>query len=130
MIDFITDFKKLREKWNIPLFLHWREVCTLFVLLMCSNSSWCCPTGDDGEWNLCVFSAVWKGLEQCWMEGIYLPPLVHRFWKLTLQILARLCSHLKSTLTGKVCVCVHINMYYYYVCVCVYVCALCTYFRQ
>lgn len=31
-------------------------------------------------------------LNRCWEEGIYLDKLIHRFWKLTLQILSRYSS--------------------------------------
>ncbi|CAH8506249.1 unnamed protein product [Heterobilharzia americana] len=40
-------------------------------------------------------------LDRCWMKGIYLDKLMHRFWKLTLQILSRYSSfideQIKST---------------------------------
>ena len=34
-----------------------------------------------------IFATLSSCLNQCWFEGIYLSSLVHRFWKLTLQVL-------------------------------------------
>lgn len=46
-------------------------------------------TSDDGLWKLQAFSTLWSGLERCWHDDVYVPALVHRFWKLTLQQLSR-----------------------------------------
>lgn len=35
---------------------------------------------------------LWSGLMRCWSDGVYLPPLAHRLWKLTLQLFARYAS--------------------------------------
>jgi len=35
-----------------------------------------------------VFCTLYKCLQQCWQRGVFLPALVHRFWKLTLQVIA------------------------------------------
>ncbi|PVD26689.1 hypothetical protein C0Q70_14367 [Pomacea canaliculata] len=46
-------------------------------------------TTNDGLWKLQAFSTLWSGLERCWHDDVYVPALVHRFWKLTLQQLSR-----------------------------------------
>ncbi|XP_038656994.1 conserved oligomeric Golgi complex subunit 2 [Scyliorhinus canicula] len=45
------------------------------------------PAGS--EFRLLVTQVLWQNLLKCWADHIYLPPLAHRFWKLTLQLLAR-----------------------------------------
>ena len=37
-----------------------------------------------------VFHTLGKCLQQCWQEGVFLSTLVHRFWKLTLQVYFKL----------------------------------------
>jgi len=32
---------------------------------------------------------LWQSLHRCWDSDVYLPPLCHRFWKLTLQLVSR-----------------------------------------
>lgn len=32
---------------------------------------------------------LWSCLRRCWSDGVYLSPLAHRLWKLTLQLYAR-----------------------------------------
>lgn len=33
-----------------------------------------------------VFHTLGKCMQQCWQKGVFLSTLVHRFWKLTLQV--------------------------------------------
>ena len=33
-----------------------------------------------------VFCVLWECLHKCWADEVFLPALVHRFWKLTLQV--------------------------------------------
>lgn len=42
--------------------------------------------------HLSVTSAAWRALQQCWHPEVYLQPLAHRFWKLSLQIINRFSS--------------------------------------
>ena len=41
----------------------------------------------ETAYSLEVFATLSNCLNQCWSDGIYLSSLVHRFWKLTLQVL-------------------------------------------
>ena len=33
-----------------------------------------------------LFQVLWKCLHRCWQDGVFILALVHRFWKLTLQV--------------------------------------------
>ena len=44
---------------------------------------------EPSEWKLHSSSTLWSGLERCWTDEVYLPSLLHRFWKLSLQQMAR-----------------------------------------
>lgn len=39
--------------------------------------------------HLLVSELLWSCLMRCWSDGVYLSPLAHRLWKLTLQLYAR-----------------------------------------
>ena len=41
----------------------------------------------ETTYSLEVFATLSSCLNQCWTDGIYLSSLIHRFWKLTLQVL-------------------------------------------
>ena len=47
------------------------------------------PFSEPSEWKLHSTSTLWSGLERCWKDEVYLPSLLHRFWKLSLQQMAR-----------------------------------------
>ena len=38
----------------------------------------------------------WKALQDCWSDGIYIEALAHKFWKLSLQLLSRYATWIKS----------------------------------
>jgi hypothetical protein len=44
-----------------------------------------CATYLD-EYTLAICAALTRCVEKCWASDVYLRPLVHRFWKLTLQV--------------------------------------------
>jgi hypothetical protein len=39
---------------------------------------------------------LWQLIHRCWDRDIYLQPLCHRFWKLTLQLIARYSTWLEE----------------------------------
>uniref|UniRef100_A0AAR2IVE1 Conserved oligomeric Golgi complex subunit 2 n=1 Tax=Pygocentrus nattereri TaxID=42514 RepID=A0AAR2IVE1_PYGNA len=51
------------------------------------------------RYRLQVTEVLWSCVCRCWAEHIYLPPLAHRFWKLTLQLLSRYSAFLTEVLT-------------------------------
>jgi hypothetical protein len=119
-----SSYSCFMSKWTLPVYfqIRFQEIAGELEHILTSPLEKC----TEGEWELCVFSTAWKGLQTSWKDGVFLPPLVHKFWKLTLQILLRLCLHLRSTLEGKVCaccVCTHVCMCVCIVCACV--CILC-----
>ncbi len=40
-----------------------------------------------------LFGVLEQCIEQCWSDAIFIPALVHRFWKLTLQVSTHLSQH-------------------------------------
>ncbi|CAA9993071.1 unnamed protein product [Nesidiocoris tenuis] len=57
---------------------------------------------SDGEsWKLNVTDVVHGCLLRCWEDGVFLLPLAHKFWKLTLQIVSRYVTWIKKTLQNQ-----------------------------
>ena len=52
---------------------------------------------DQSMWRLTSTRLLWESLLRCWARDVYLAPLCHRFWKLSLQLLARYATLLADT---------------------------------
>lgn len=48
--------------------------------------------------HLQVSEVLWSCLAKCWSDKVYVPPLAHRLWKLTLQLYARYAKFLDEVL--------------------------------
>lgn len=59
-----------------------------------------------------LFRVLWSCLHRCWSEEVFLPALVHRFWKLTLQVRI-CCDFLQCKLCLRIARCVIIQSYMY-----------------
>ena len=70
----------------------------------------------DNLFKLELFRVLWDCLQRTWSEEVFLPSLLHRFWKLTLQVGACVCVCVRVCVRVCVCVCVCV------VCVCVRAC--------
>ena len=48
------------------------------------------PTdSSSANFRLELFQTLWEAIQKCWDESVYIAALVHRFWKLTLQVSVR-----------------------------------------
>ena len=61
---------------------------------------WCVT--EPGDWHLQCVDTLWQCLCHCWQDDIYLARLCHRFWKLSLQLLARYTTALADTMATEV----------------------------
>ena len=115
------------------------ELERLSVCVLCSTSPIVyvvCPAYEpavkpadhtvDNLFKLELFRVLWDCLQRTWSEEVFLPSLLHRFWKLTLQVGA--CVRARVCVCVCVCVCVRACVracvcMCVCVCVCVWVCA-------
>ncbi|XP_075388067.1 conserved oligomeric Golgi complex subunit 2 [Tenrec ecaudatus] len=90
-------YHSFHNKWNLPVYfqIRFREIAgTLEAALTDvledapAGSSYCLLASDR----------TWNSLRKCWSDEMFLPLLVHRLWKLTLQILARYSIFVKELL--------------------------------
>ncbi|XP_006874232.1 PREDICTED: conserved oligomeric Golgi complex subunit 2, partial [Chrysochloris asiatica] len=81
-------YHSFNNKWNLPIYfqIRFREIAgTLEAALTDVLED--APAGSS----YCLLASyiTWSSLRKCWSDEMFLPLLVHRLWKLTLQILAR-----------------------------------------
>lgn len=104
-----TSVQRLREhpsyesfmgKWNLLVYfqIRFQEIGGAFELSLLSPFI---PPQDDTSYLLNVNYALWYSLTRCWTDDVYLQTLCHKFWKLTLQLLARYCSWMRSALQAE-----------------------------
>ncbi|XP_036400305.1 conserved oligomeric Golgi complex subunit 2 [Megalops cyprinoides] len=91
-------YLSFQNKWNLPVYfqLRYKEIAGSLEGTMAEGLQEA-PAGSS--YRLLVSHVLWSCLLRCWEERIYLPLLAHRFWKLTLQLLARYSTFLTEVLT-------------------------------
>ncbi|WVO15042.1 hypothetical protein L204_102686 [Cryptococcus depauperatus] len=85
------------RRWQLPVYfqLRWKEIVGQLEPSLTRQPNY---SGDkDAEWRLNQSGAVWKALEKCWNENVYIAELAPKFWRLNLQIIARYETYIKST---------------------------------
>ncbi|XP_072912679.1 conserved oligomeric Golgi complex subunit 2 [Hemitrygon akajei] len=81
-------YQSFHGKWNLSVYyqIRFKEIAGN---LEASLSEGLKEAPDGSEFRLQVTCILWQNLMKCWDDRVYLPPLAHRFWKMTLQLLAR-----------------------------------------
>jgi len=85
------NYQTFMTKWSLPVYFQIRlqeiagkiEAAIDGPLEMPQN-------GSSKLFSTNIIETVWKALNDCWNDRIFLQPLFNRFWKLFLQILSRL----------------------------------------
>lgn len=118
--DFISQFEKLcatkksvqrlrshasytnfLNKWAFPVYyqIRFQEIAGMLESVLCSP---CEPAEDAMQqeekacFKLKPFAVTWQCVCRCWEEGVFMSPLLHRFWKLSIQLLTRLAVWLEG----------------------------------
>uniref|UniRef100_A0A8C5CVL4 Conserved oligomeric Golgi complex subunit 2 n=1 Tax=Gadus morhua TaxID=8049 RepID=A0A8C5CVL4_GADMO len=81
-------YTSFHNKWNLPVYfqLRYKEIAGSLENAI-SDGLEAAPAGS--AYHLKVSEVLWSCLKRCWSDGIYMAPLVHRFWKITLQLYSR-----------------------------------------
>lgn len=81
-------FNTFMAKWSLPVYfqLRFQEIAGAFETALMSGFS---KNTGNARFKLMVSQVLSECLDLCWDDGIYLPPLCHRFWKLTHQLMSR-----------------------------------------
>uniref|UniRef100_A0A672MUM9 Conserved oligomeric Golgi complex subunit 2 n=1 Tax=Sinocyclocheilus grahami TaxID=75366 RepID=A0A672MUM9_SINGR len=86
-------YQSFQNKWNLPVYfqLRFKEIAGSLENAI-SDGLEAAPAGSS--YHLQVTEVLWSCVCRCWADQVYLPPLAHRFWKLTLQLISRYTSFL------------------------------------
>ncbi|XP_073969645.1 conserved oligomeric Golgi complex subunit 2 isoform X2 [Rhodnius prolixus] len=81
------NFINFMERWNLPVYFQIRfQEIVKTVERAFGDENW---NAIKLEWKLLASETTWDCLNRCWEPGIYLMPIAHKFWKLSLQIISR-----------------------------------------
>lgn len=81
-------YHSFNNKWNLPVYfqIRFREIAGSLEAAL-TDVLEDAPAGSP--YCLLASHRTWSSLRKCWSDELFLPLLVHRLWRLTLQILAR-----------------------------------------
>ncbi|XP_064110909.1 conserved oligomeric Golgi complex subunit 2-like [Macrobrachium nipponense] len=105
----MMEYKSFMEHWNLPVYfqIRYQEIGQVVECSLNQGDGDLCalPVNYEGEFRLNATQVVWDSLLKCYSSEVFLPPLLHRFWKLTLLILARYRTWVLTTtnkMKGKI----------------------------
>uniref|UniRef100_A0A8C1ITM0 Conserved oligomeric Golgi complex subunit 2 n=1 Tax=Cyprinus carpio TaxID=7962 RepID=A0A8C1ITM0_CYPCA len=86
-------YQSFQNKWNLPVYfqLRFKEIAGSLENAI-SDGLEAAPAGSS--YHLQVTEVLWSCVCRCWADQVYLSPLAHRFWKLTLQLISRYTTFL------------------------------------
>jgi len=76
-------------KWNLTVYfqIRFQEIAGTFETAL--EDGWSKAEEAEAKATLKATSVLLACLDVCWIPSVFLDPLLHRFWKLTLQLLSR-----------------------------------------
>uniref|UniRef100_A0A671TR30 Conserved oligomeric Golgi complex subunit 2 n=1 Tax=Sparus aurata TaxID=8175 RepID=A0A671TR30_SPAAU len=92
-------YTSFHNKWNLPVYFQLR--CEIAGCLENAISEGLVAAPAGSAYHLQVSEVLWSCLVRCWSDKVYLSPLAHRLWKLTLQLYARYAKFLDEVNLNK-----------------------------
>ncbi|XP_035693427.1 conserved oligomeric Golgi complex subunit 2-like isoform X1 [Branchiostoma floridae] len=88
-------YNTFMTKWSLPVYyqIRFQEIGGALETSLMSPFN---NASDKTLFQLNAPYTLWQCMAKCWAQDIYLSPLCHRFWKLTLQLLARYSTWVKE----------------------------------
>ncbi|KAL8600040.1 hypothetical protein ACOMHN_039273 [Nucella lapillus] len=86
-------YHTFNTKWSLPVYfqIRFQEIAGALETALVTGLN---SPAEPSEWKLQASHTLWAGLQRCWTDAVFLPALLHRFWKLSLQQMARHASWL------------------------------------
>nr|CAG4640736.1 EOG090X03KZ [Eulimnadia texana] len=82
-------YQNLMNRWNLPVYFQIRFQDIAGNLESALGKLFDQTRNDEAQFKLEISQALWKSLNDSYDPDIYLPALGHRFWKLSLQLIAQ-----------------------------------------
>ncbi|CAH1263348.1 COG2 [Branchiostoma lanceolatum] len=88
-------YNTFMTKWSLPVYyqIRFQEIGGALETSLMSPFN---NASDKTLFQLNAPYTLWQCMAKCWAQDIYLSPLCHRFWKLTLQLLSRYGTWVKE----------------------------------
>ncbi|XP_043467121.1 conserved oligomeric Golgi complex subunit 2 [Leptopilina heterotoma] len=103
-----VQYKRFLKKWNLAVYyqIRFQEIAGSAESVLCANISPACIKKrkneiDRDSFSLYSTSTVWDCILRTWSDHVFLSQLLHRFWKLNLQICSRYNEWCKGSLNQK-----------------------------
>jgi hypothetical protein len=84
------DYKEFSSRWDLVIYyqIRFQEISNSIenVLL---NQPFALNEEKNSLYKTVIASTIFQAIHRCWQENLFLEPLSHRFWKLTLQCIVR-----------------------------------------
>uniref|UniRef100_A0A8C7WCR0 Conserved oligomeric Golgi complex subunit 2 n=1 Tax=Oncorhynchus mykiss TaxID=8022 RepID=A0A8C7WCR0_ONCMY len=84
-----ASYQSFHNKWNLPVYFQQYYMLAFITCSLHPPPPYTLYSSAGSCYHLLVSQVLWNSLVRCWAEKVYLPPLSHRFWKLTLQLISR-----------------------------------------
>uniref|UniRef100_A0A3Q3BFU1 Conserved oligomeric Golgi complex subunit 2 n=1 Tax=Kryptolebias marmoratus TaxID=37003 RepID=A0A3Q3BFU1_KRYMA len=93
-------YTSFNNKWNLPVYfqLRYKEIAGRLENTISDGLE---AASAGSAYHLQVSEVLWTCLVRCWSDKVYLSPLAHRFWKLTLQLYSRYAKFLDEVNSAK-----------------------------
>uniref|UniRef100_A0A336N970 Conserved oligomeric Golgi complex subunit 2 n=1 Tax=Culicoides sonorensis TaxID=179676 RepID=A0A336N970_CULSO len=94
-----TQYKSFMDKWNLSVYFLIRfQKIGASIETVCSKNLNELFISDQNNFKLEPFLCTINSITTSWSEDVYLPQLFNRFFKLTLQLISRLCTWVDQVL--------------------------------
>ncbi|OWF56425.1 conserved oligomeric Golgi complex subunit 2-like isoform X2 [Mizuhopecten yessoensis] len=76
------------NKWSLPVYyqIRFQEMAGSLETSLCTAFN---NSADQDLFHLNVTLTLWRCVSRCWGEDVYLAPICHKLWKLSLQLISR-----------------------------------------
>ncbi|XP_058802585.1 conserved oligomeric Golgi complex subunit 2 [Phymastichus coffea] len=98
-------YKRFLKKWNLPVYfqIRFQEIAGTAESVLSANVSAASIRKNENSLNpddftLHATNIVWDCLLRIWAKEVFLPQLLHRFWKLCLQLCSRYQEWIRNSL--------------------------------
>ncbi|CAH1791000.1 unnamed protein product [Owenia fusiformis] len=88
-------FSTFMTKWSLPVYfqIRFQDIAGSFELALETGLN---NAAEDSKYHLHATDVLATCLRKCWQNDVFLIPLCHRFWKLTLQHLSRYATWIEE----------------------------------
>lgn len=93
-------YSKFLHRWSLPVYfqIRFKDIAGTFESALNRQEL---TNNEKSEWRLVATKTAWECLQRCWADKVFIAQLTHRFWKLSLQILARYYTWSAGLLESK-----------------------------